>query len=54
MLSGFIPLLYAASGFSSEKDRLVTSFGAVADGVTNNAVAIQKAIDEASAAGGGR
>lgn len=47
-------LLYGASGFSSVKDRLVTSFGAVADGVTNNAVAIQKAIDETSATGGGR
>ena len=47
-------MLYAASGFSSEKDKLITSFGAVADGVTNNAVSIQKAIDEASATGGGR
>ena len=47
-------LLYAASGFSSEKDKLITSFGAKADGVTNNAASIQKAIDEASAAGGGR
>ena len=47
-------LLYAASGFSSEKDKIITSFGAKADGVTNNAASIQKAIDEASAAGGGR
>ena len=32
----------------------ITHYGATRDGVTNNAAAIQKAIDECSAAGGGR
>jgi len=37
----------------SHKDsKLITSFGAVADGTTNNAPYIQKAIDEASKTGG--
>jgi len=35
-------------------DFLITDYGAVADGVANNGPAIQKAIDAASAAGGGR
>ena len=32
----------------------ILNYGAVADGVTNNAKAIQKAVDECNAAGGGR
>src|SRR5687768_5178955 len=32
----------------------IESFGAIADGVTNNAAAIQEAIDECAEAGGGR
>ena len=32
----------------------INSFGAIADGVTINTVAIQTAIDECSSAGGGR
>ena len=36
------------------KDYLITAYGAKADGKTNNASFIQKAIDEASANGGGK
>jgi hypothetical protein len=36
------------------KDYLITKYGAIADGETNNAPFIQKAIDEASANGGGK
>lgn len=35
-------------------DYIITEFGAVADGVTNNQKAIQDAIDKCTAAGGGR
>lgn len=47
-------LLYLAIGCNSKKENLITSYGALADGKTNNAAFIQKAIDEASAAGGGQ
>jgi hypothetical protein len=43
------------AGACSEKNvNLITSYGAVADGITNNAVFIQKAIDEVSTKGGGQ
>ena len=35
-------------------DYIITEFGAVADGVTNNQKAIQDAIDKCTVAGGGR
>lgn len=47
-------MLYVAIGCNSKKENLITSYGAIADGKTNNAAFIQKAIDEASAAGGGQ
>ena len=44
--------LFAAC--SQPSGQLITTFGAKADGVTNNAPFIQKAIDQVSAAGGGQ
>ena len=40
--------------FSQMKDQNINKYGAVADGITNNAAAIQQAIDKVSASGGGR
>ncbi len=40
--------------FSQMKDQSIIKYGALADGITNNALAIQQAIDKVSAAGGGR
>ena len=46
--------LLLSVGCSPQKGKLITSYGAKADASTNNATFIQKAIDEVSAAGGGR
>ena len=40
--------------FSQMKDQNIKNYGAIADGITNNAEAIQQAIDKVSANGGGR
>ena len=47
-------LLYAAIGCTEKNEKLITAYGAVADGITNNSRPIQRAIDEISANGGGR
>lgn len=44
-------LFFTAYG---QKEFTITSYGARPDGITNNVTAIQKAIDDASEAGGGR
>jgi hypothetical protein len=41
-------------GCSRQNGELITAFGALADGKTNNAASIQQAIDKVSAAGGGQ
>lgn len=46
--------IFVLVGCYNSKDKRITSYGAVADGITNNAVFIQKAIDGISEAGGGR
>jgi hypothetical protein len=43
-----------ANVFSQKHDVAITSFGAKADGITNNTAAIQHAIDEVAKAGGGK
>ncbi len=56
-ISQFVTILLAVlflNACQSGNQNLITSYGAVADGKTNNAVAIQKAIDEVSAKGGGQ
>ena len=57
LLGSFIVSLACLSAlFAKDRDRksyVITEFGAVADGVTLNTSAIQKAIDSAAAAGGG-
>ena len=47
-------LLLNSLCFSQMKDQNIKNYGAVADGITNNALAIQQAIDKVSAGGGGR
>ncbi len=47
-------LLVSLSTFAQSNDQIITNFGAIADGKTNNAVAIQKLIDKVSTSGGGR
>jgi hypothetical protein len=46
--------LYLLTGFTNNNDTRITSYGALADGITNNARYIQKAIDVVAAKGGGR
>ena len=50
----FSIIIFLAASCKQKNGELITSFGAVADGITNNSDYIQKAIDEVSAAGGGR
>lgn len=47
-------LVCTLSVFAQPKDQIITKFGAIADGKTNNAKIIQRIIDNVSAAGGGR
>lgn len=45
---------FILSAYSQKKDFVITAYGAKPDGITNNFIAIQNAIDDASKAGGGR
>ncbi|MDR3625196.1 MAG: glycosyl hydrolase family 28 protein [Ignavibacteriaceae bacterium] len=57
--SGFIKVItiitiFFITSYCQKKEYLVTAYGAIADGQTNNALSIQKAINEASENGGGK
>jgi hypothetical protein len=51
--SAFLAIFFI-SAFCQSKEYIITSYGAIDDGITNNAISIQKAIDEASKNGGGK
>ena len=46
--------IFLFAGCAQQNGKLITSFGAIPDGKTNNAAFIQKAIDAVSEAGGGQ
>jgi hypothetical protein len=54
IIIAYLALHSVVSGFSQQKTFSITLFGAKPDGITNNSIAIQKAIDEAEKAGGGK
>ena len=47
-------MVLAITVLCQQKEYIITTYGAKSDGQTNNATYIQKAIDEASASGGGK
>jgi hypothetical protein len=46
--------VFAVGACNQKSNKTITAYGAIADGITNNAAFIQRAIDEVSAAGGGQ